>query len=227
MVLPVSDVDRAKRFYEGLGWRLDADICPTEDFRVVQLTPPGGSACSIQFGLGISSAAPGSAQSLYVAVADIGRRAGTDRSWRERERGVFTKGCRASFRASDHAAGPVASPRQYSSYATFEDPDGNGWLLQEITERLPGREWSEDEPVDVPRLAELLKETGLHHDAFEKSHEPHDWWDWYAPSSGRARARRGLAGGQERRGPLCGGRPQDQAAPELTAGPSRRRSTLL
>ena len=137
VVLPVADVDRAKRFYEGLGWRLDADVAPTDDYRIVQLTPPG-SACSIQFGIGVSSAAPGSAQSLYLAVADIAAAReeliarGADVS------DVFHEGAPgARFRESDHAAGP--SPDPYSSFATFSDPDGNGWLLQEITARLPGR----------------------------------------------------------------------------------------
>jgi catechol 2,3-dioxygenase-like lactoylglutathione lyase family enzyme len=137
VVLPVADVDRAKSFYEGLGWRLDADIAPTEGFRLVQLTPPG-SACSIQFGIGVSSAAPGSVQSLYLAVGDIAAArteliaSGADVSE------VFHEGAPgARFRGSDHAAGPSAD--LYSSFATFSDPDGNGWLLQEITTRLPGR----------------------------------------------------------------------------------------
>lgn len=137
VVLAVADVDRAKRFYEGLGWRLDADFSPTEDFRIVQLTPPG-SACSIQFGVGVSAAAPGSAQSLYLAVADIeaaraeliARGAEVSEVFHEGKPG-------ARFRESDRAAGP--SPDPYSSFATFSDPDGNGWLLQEITARLPGR----------------------------------------------------------------------------------------
>ncbi len=137
VVLPVADVDRAKRFYEGLGWRLDADVSPTEDYRIVQLTPPG-SLCSIQFGIGVSSAAPGSVQSLYLAVADIAaaRRELIARGAEVSE--VFHEGSPgARFRESDHAAG--SSPDPYSSFATFSDPDGNGWLLQEITARLPGR----------------------------------------------------------------------------------------
>jgi catechol 2,3-dioxygenase-like lactoylglutathione lyase family enzyme len=137
VVLPVSDVDRAKSFYERLGWRLDADISPTEDFRVVQLTPPG-SGCSIQFGIGLSTAAPGSTQSLYLAVADI-EAAREDLIARGAEVSeAFHEGAPgARFRESDHAAGP--SPDPYSTFATFSDPDGNGWLLQEITARLPGR----------------------------------------------------------------------------------------
>ncbi len=137
VVLPVSDVDRAKAFYAGLGWRLDADIAPSEDFRVVQFTPPG-SGCSIQFGTGVTSAAPGSAQSLYLAVADI-EAAREQLSARGAQVGeVFHEGAPgARFHDSDRAAG--ASPDPYSTFAVFSDPDGNGWLLQEITTRLPGR----------------------------------------------------------------------------------------
>lgn len=136
-VLPVADVDRAKDFYLALGWRLDADVAPTDDYRIVQLTPPG-SECSIQFGTGVSSAAPGSVKSLYLAVADIvaareeliARGADVSEVFHE-----VTPGAR--FRESDHA--PGRSPDPYGSFATFSDPDGNGWLLQEITVRLPGR----------------------------------------------------------------------------------------
>ena len=137
VVLPVSDVDRARDFYVGLGWRLDADVAPNEDFRIVQLTPPG-SECSIQFGVGITSAAPGSVQSLYLAVADI-------EAVREQLIGLgvevseaFHEGMPGGrFNESGRAPGP--SPNPYGTFATFNDPDGNGWLLQEITTRLPGR----------------------------------------------------------------------------------------
>ena len=136
-VLPVSDVDRAKDFYAGLGWRLDADVAPTEDFRIVQFTPPG-SGCSIQFGIGISSAPPGSVQSLYLAVADIAAARAELVARGAEVSEVFHEGAPgARFRESDRAAGP--SPDLYSTFATFSDPDGNGWLLQEITARLPGR----------------------------------------------------------------------------------------
>jgi catechol 2,3-dioxygenase-like lactoylglutathione lyase family enzyme len=139
VVLSVSDVDRAKSFYQGLGWRLDADVAPNDDYRVVQLTPPG-SACSIQFGINVSSAAPGSAQSLYLAVADLA-------SAREElaARGadvseVFHEGTAgARFHPDGREAGPAPDGGSYSSFATFSDPDGNGWLLQEIETRLPGR----------------------------------------------------------------------------------------
>jgi catechol 2,3-dioxygenase-like lactoylglutathione lyase family enzyme len=179
VVLPVADVDRSKDFYTKLGWRLDADLAAPNGFRVVQVTPPHSKA-SVIFGSGITSAPPGSIDTVLLAVDDV------EAARKELiDRGVEVSGVYqgAGFdRANKDAqvAGRDPDGNSYSSYASFEDPDGNGWLLQEIRQRLPGREWSEDE-VDVPRLAELLKETGLHHDAFEKSHEPHDWWDWYAP----------------------------------------------
>ena len=139
VVLSVSDVDRAKRFYQDLGWRLDADIERGDDFRVVQFTPPG-SGCSIQFGTNIASAAPGSAQSLYLIVSDIdaarselGAR-GADVSE------VFHEGAPgARFHEAGRVSGPAPDHSTYGSFATFSDPDGNGWLLQEIKTRLPGR----------------------------------------------------------------------------------------
>jgi catechol 2,3-dioxygenase-like lactoylglutathione lyase family enzyme len=139
VVLPVSDVDRAKRFYEGLGWRLDADVSPTEDYRIVQLTPPG-SGCSIQFGTNVTSAAPGSAQSLYLIVVDL-QAARDELGARGAEvSDVFHEGSPgARFHEGGRATGPATDGASYSSFATFSDPDGNGWLLQEITARLPGR----------------------------------------------------------------------------------------
>jgi catechol 2,3-dioxygenase-like lactoylglutathione lyase family enzyme len=133
VVLPVTDVDRAKRFYEGLGWRLDADFT-SDDFRVVQFTPPG-SPCSIHFGKGVTTAAPGSFKNLYLVVSDM-----------EAARAeLIGRGVEVS--EAFHYAGirgprlPGRDPegRTYRTYASFNDPDGNGWLLQEITERLPGR----------------------------------------------------------------------------------------
>jgi catechol 2,3-dioxygenase-like lactoylglutathione lyase family enzyme len=139
IVLPVSDVDRAKAFYADLGWRLDADVAPDESLRLVQFTPPG-SGCSIQFGTNITSAAPGSAQSLYLSVCDIeaAREDLVARGVQVSE--VFHEGTLgARFHDADRIAGPAPARRTYSSFAVFEDPDGNGWLLQEITTRLPGR----------------------------------------------------------------------------------------
>jgi catechol 2,3-dioxygenase-like lactoylglutathione lyase family enzyme len=139
VVLPVSDVDRAKRFYQDLGWRLDADIAAGDDFRIVQLTP-AGSACSIQFGTNVASAAPGSAQSLYLVVSDIdaARNELLGRGVEVSE--VFHEGAPgARFHEAGRVTGPAPDHGTYGSFATFSDPDGNGWLLQEIKTRLPGR----------------------------------------------------------------------------------------
>lgn len=130
--LPVSDIDRAKTFYQGLGWRLDADLTFGEDTRVVQFTPPG-SGCSIGFGKGLTTAEPGSAERLEMAVYDI-------EATRE---DLIARGVEVSdlFHRGDEgiAPGPDPERRSYLTYASFSDPDGNGFLLQEITERLPGR----------------------------------------------------------------------------------------
>ncbi len=139
VVLPVSDVDRAKEFYRRLGWRLDADVARGEDLRLVQFTPPG-SRCSIQFGTNIAAGAPGSAQSLYLAVSDI-------EAAREEllARGVdvgevfHEEALGARFHDPGRVSGPAPDRGTYGSFAVFSDPDGNGWLLQEITTRLPGR----------------------------------------------------------------------------------------
>jgi len=138
VVLPVSDVDRAKEFYGGLGWRLDADI-GHEDFRIVQFTPPG-SGCSVQFGRNVSSAAPGSAQGMYLVVCDI-EAARDELVARGADVGeVFHEGAGgARFHDAGRVAGPSPDRGTYGSFAAFCDPDGNGWLLQEITTRLPGR----------------------------------------------------------------------------------------
>jgi catechol 2,3-dioxygenase-like lactoylglutathione lyase family enzyme len=177
VVLPVADVDRAKGFYESIGWRLDADFATSEDFRVVQLTPPGSQAAVI-FGTGVTDAVPGSVDSLILAVDDV-----------EAARvELVAKGIDVSEVFHDaggvfhHAGtigrvpGPDPERKSYSSWASFSDPDGNGWLLQEITTRLPGRV---AEP-DVAALAELLLETAMHHHPFEQASSPHDWWPWYA-----------------------------------------------
>jgi catechol 2,3-dioxygenase-like lactoylglutathione lyase family enzyme len=172
LVLGVSDVDRAKAFYQGLGWRLDADFPIDENFRIVQFTPPGSPA-SIQFGTGVTTMEPGSAKDIYLIVEDIEAardeliRGGADVSEIWHGRGLGTEG---------HLPGRDPEGGSYSSFASFSDPDGNSFLLQELTERLPGRV----EQTDVATLADLLLETAQHHDPFEKSSQPHDWWDWYA-----------------------------------------------
>jgi catechol 2,3-dioxygenase-like lactoylglutathione lyase family enzyme len=182
VVLGVSDVDRAKAFYENLGWRLDIDIA-AGDFRGVQMTPHNSEA-SIIFGKGITSAKPGSAHSLVLAVDDID----------DARDDLIARGIDVS-EVFHYAGGPfnnaVENPRvsgrdpegrSYFSFASFEDPDGNGWLFQEITTRLPGREWklTRAPAMDVATLAELLHETEEHHGYYEKTHAEHHWWDWYA-----------------------------------------------
>ena len=166
--LPVGDVDRAKAFYEGLGWRLDADIDLGGGGRVVQFTPPGSPA-SIHFGVGRTTAPPGSVRNSYLIVDDveaardelISRGADVGEPWHNSPDG--------------RAAGPDPEQGTYNSYASFADPDGNEWVLQEIHERLPGRV-----EVDPEALAALLLETSLRHGTFEAVAPPHDWWDWYA-----------------------------------------------
>ncbi len=134
VVIPVSDVDRAKRFYENLGWRLDADFPGAGDFRGVQMTPPG-SQCSIHFGRGVTTAAPGSVQNLYLVVSDIEAARAEIKG-----RGVEVS---ETFHFTEFGGAPAPGPDpeglSYKTLATFKDPDGNGWLLQEIKMRLPGR----------------------------------------------------------------------------------------
>jgi len=178
VVIGVSDVDRAKAFYEKLGWRLDADF-DFGAFRVVQVTPHN-SETSVIFGKGITTKAPGSIDNLTLVVSDIeAARAelvanGVDASE------VFHYAGGPFNNAAEPAriAGPDPERRSYYSFLSFDDPDGNGWLVQEIQTRFPGREWRS---TDVGTLAELLHETEQHHGAYEKSHGEHHWWDWYAP----------------------------------------------
>ena len=168
--LPVADVDRTKAFYRRLGWQLDIDFHPAPDTRGVQMTPPGSPA-SIQFGEGTTTMEPGSVQGLFLVVDDIeaaradlvGRGVDVSEIWH-----------------LEIGKGPVPGidpeRRSYASRASFTDPDGNAWVLQEVTERLPGRV----EKPDSGKLAALLLETALHHGEFEAVAPPHDWWDWYA-----------------------------------------------
>jgi catechol 2,3-dioxygenase-like lactoylglutathione lyase family enzyme len=174
-VLPVTDADRAKQFYASLGWREDADFVISEDLRVLQFTPPGSQA-SIMFGTGVKPAIAGSASKLILAVDDI-EAARAELIGRGVDVSEVFHG--QAYRADGNGREPGADPerRSYSSFATFSDPDGNEFLLQEITQRLPGRV---EEP-DVAALAGLLLETAVHHDAYEKAAPAHNWWDWYAP----------------------------------------------
>ena len=182
VIVPVSDIDRAKAFYEKLGFRLDIDVA-NGNFRGIQFTPPQSGA-SIIFGKGVTSAKPGSIDQLVLAVDDVDA-ARSDLI----ARGVdvsdvfhYAGGPFNNAVENPRVAGRDPEGRSYFSFASFEDPDGNGWLLQEIMTRLPGREWkSREEVTDVATLAELLRETEQHHGQYEKTHGPHNWWDWYAP----------------------------------------------
>jgi catechol 2,3-dioxygenase-like lactoylglutathione lyase family enzyme len=179
VVIPVADVDRSKEFYTKLGWRLDADFPFNNGFRIVQFTPPG-SGCSVQFGSKITPAAPGSAQGLYLIVSDVeaARKDLVARGVEVSE--VFhpgTPGAQFQIGGSGRVSGPAPEHATYNSFATFRDPDGNGWLFQEITTRLPGRGFSN---LDVATLAELLQETEKHHGEYEPTAPKHHWWDWYS-----------------------------------------------
>jgi catechol 2,3-dioxygenase-like lactoylglutathione lyase family enzyme len=172
VVLPVADVDRAKRFYESLGWRLDADFTNGQNWRVVQMTPPG-SPCSIHFGKGVTPAAPGSVKNLYLVVSDM--------EAARAELIAHGADVSAAFHFASFGGPPVPGPepngRSYGTLASFSDPDGNSWLLQEIKTRLPGRGLSN---LDVATLTDLLKEAEEHHGEYERTAPKHHWSDWYA-----------------------------------------------
>lgn len=186
VVIPVSDVDRARDFYARLGWRLDADFLFDNGFRIVQFTPPG-SGTSIQFGTKVSPAPPGSAKSLYLVVSDIAaardqlvaRGADVSEVFHSEVPGAQFQADEAGTRLS----GPSPDHDSYRSYATFSDPDGNSWLLQEVTQRLAGRV----EPggtvfASVNDLTEALHRAAIAHGEHEKRTGQHDaeWPVWYA-----------------------------------------------
>jgi catechol 2,3-dioxygenase-like lactoylglutathione lyase family enzyme len=186
VVIPVADVDRAKRFYGGLGWRLDADFPFDNGFRVVQFTPPG-SSCSIQFGTKVTSAAPGSAQGLYLIVSDIeAARAGIAARGLDVSAVFHAETPGAQFQpdgSSGRVSGAAPDHGSYRSFATFRDPDGNSWLLQEVTARLPGRVDATDTTFTSPtELAAALRRAAAAHGGHEKRTGQHDanWPDWYA-----------------------------------------------
>ena len=178
VVIPVSDVDRSKRFYGDLGWRLDADFVRGDEFRVVQFTPPG-SPCSIHFGKGVTTAAPGSVQRLYLVVSDIvAARAEL------LAHGVQVSEVVHRVRPGEaNLSGPHPQRQSYASFVSFSDPDGNGWLLQEVTARLPGR-------VDAhyttfassTELAAALRRAAAAHGKHEKriGRRDENWPEWYA-----------------------------------------------
>ena len=179
VAIPVSDIERAKRFYGGLGWRLDADFAVGDEIRIVQFTPPG-SPCSIHFGKGVTPAAPGSARGLYLVVSDIVAARAE----------LVARG--ANVGEVFHHAGPGTPPlsgpdperHSYASFATFSDPDGNSWLLQEVTARLPGRVDAGDTIFrSATELAATLRRAEAAHGEHEKrtgGGRDANWSDWYA-----------------------------------------------
>ena len=177
VVIPVSDVDRAKEFYGSLGWRLDADIAAGDDVRVVQFTPPG-SGCSVQFGTHLTSAAPGSAQGLHLIVSNIevARDELVARGVEVNE--IYHLG------PDGRVSGPDPEHRSYGSYASFRDPDRNGWLLQEVTTRLPGRiDPAATSFGSAGDLASALRRAAAAHGEHEQrtgGQRDENWPDWYA-----------------------------------------------
>ena len=189
VVIPVSNVDRAKDFYSRLGWRLDADFAGGEDFRVIQFTPPG-SGCSVIFGKNVTPAAPGSAQGLYLIVSDIAA-ARAELLRRGVEVSELFHGGAGVYAGSDEPylfgrirlSGPDPERGSYRSFASFRDPDGNGWLLQEITTRLPGRiDPAATSFASVNDLASALRRAAAAHGEHEKRIGAADanWPEWYA-----------------------------------------------
>ncbi len=189
VVIPVSDVERAKQFYASLGWRLDADFADGDDFRVMQFTPPG-SGSSIIFGKNVTAAAPGSAQGLYLIVSDI-------EAARKELLGRGIKVSEAFHAGAAHAGpdepylfgrlrvgGPDPERRTYHTFASFNDPDGNGWLLQELTTRLPGRiDTAETAFASAADLASAFRRAAAAHGEHEKRNggrHDENWPDWYA-----------------------------------------------
>jgi catechol 2,3-dioxygenase-like lactoylglutathione lyase family enzyme len=187
-VIPVSDVDRAKGFYGKLGWRLDADFAAGDDFRVIQFTPPGSGA-SIIFGKNVTAAAPGSAQGLYPIVSDAeaARKELISRGVEVSELfhgdgGVYAGTDEPYLFGRHRVSGPDPDHDSYRSFASFKDPDGNGWLFQEITARLPGRVDADTTFTSSRELATALRRAAAAHGEHEKKIGKHDenWPDWYA-----------------------------------------------
>jgi catechol 2,3-dioxygenase-like lactoylglutathione lyase family enzyme len=184
VVVPVADVDRAKNSYKALGWREDADYAAGADFRVVQLTPPG-SACSIIFGTGVTSAAPGSADGLQLVVDDIEAARAELASRGVEVSEVFHDAGGVFHHAGTTArvAGPAPDQTSYGSFASFSDPDGNNWFVQEVTTRLPGRVSPAPAAYDsAADLAEALRRAAAAHGKHEAEtgQADPDWPEWYA-----------------------------------------------
>jgi catechol 2,3-dioxygenase-like lactoylglutathione lyase family enzyme len=188
VVVPVSDVDRAKAFYAGLGWRLDADFASGDDYRVTQFTPPG-SGCSVIFGKNVTAAKPGSAQGLYLIVADVeaarqellGRGVKVSEVFHSGD-GVFAGPDEPYLFGRLRVGGQDPEHRSYRSFASFSDPDGNGWLFQEITARLPGRIEADTSFSSAADLSAALQRAATAHGEHEKRTGQHDaeWFNWYA-----------------------------------------------
>jgi catechol 2,3-dioxygenase-like lactoylglutathione lyase family enzyme len=176
VVIPVSDVDRAKRFYESLGWRLDADFAAGDDWRLIQMTPPG-SPCSVMFGKGFTPAAPGSVQGTFLVVDDLeaARAKLIGHNVNVSEVFHFDNSLLRATGTQGRVPGSDPEGRSYLSFASFSDPDGNGWLLQQVTTRLPGRGLSSD----VPTLIDLLQEAEKGHGHYEATAPKHHWSSWY------------------------------------------------
>ncbi|MFI6658898.1 VOC family protein [Streptomyces sp. NPDC050523] len=184
VVVPVADVDRAKDFYTALGWRLDADVATDENFRVVQMTPPGSPA-SVIFGTSVSSQTPGSAQGLHLIVDDIGAAHDELKRRGAAPGDVFHDAGGVFHHAGNDARVPGPDPGRssYGSFLSFEDPDGNGWVLQEITARLPGRlDPATTAFASASDLASALRRAAAAHGEHEArtGEEDPDWPDWYA-----------------------------------------------
>ena len=188
LVIPVSDVDRAKDFYASLGWRLDADYDNGSDFRVIQITPTG-SGCSIIFGKNVTAAAPGSAQGLYLVVSDVaaardellGRGVKVSEVFHDAG-GVYAGPDEPYLFGRLRVSGPDPDHRSYRSFASFHDPDGNGWLFQEITTRLPGRVTADTAYPSASELSQALRRAAAahgQHEARTRQADP-NWPDWYA-----------------------------------------------
>ena len=175
VVIPVADVERAKRFYSDLGWRLDADFIVGEEFRGIQFTPPG-SACSIHFGKGLTGDSPGSRSGLFLAVADLeaARRDLIDR-------GVAVSDIFHRAPGEPPESGPDPEGRSYASFASFTDPDGNAWLLQEVTARLPGRIDGANYSSKADLIGALRRAAAGHGEFEQRIGQTHDDWpEWYA-----------------------------------------------
>ena len=188
VVIPVSDVDRAKAFYGRLGWRLDADYDSGTDFRIIQFTPPG-SGCSVIFGKNVTAATPGAAQGLYLIVSDIAaaRADLLDRDIKVSEifhdaDGVYVGPHEPYLFGRLRVGGRDPDHRSYRSFASFQDPDGNGWLFQELTQRAPGRVEGDTTFSSSADVAAALRRAEAAHREHEKRTGQHDanWADWYA-----------------------------------------------